>query len=265
MDNCTPYKTSTLLSPKLSKKLGTPIEDQTLYRSIIGSLQYITLTRPDISIHVNLLSQFLNNPTDVHLQAAKRILRYLKGTSNFNLRFTPKNVQSNTLVSYCDPNWGTNLDDRISVFRFNIWFGENLVAWSAKKQNVVAKSSCESKYRALSGIVSEVKWFCNLVTELGIRLTTSPLILCENKSTIFLAKNPSSSSRTRHRYFSPLFRNLVNKGAVRIEYVPSKKQYVDEFTKVLGFKSFFLHRTRHNLALLDTNLNQQRKGNSIIP
>lgn len=125
------------------------------------------MIRPDISFYVNHLSQFLQTPTNTHMQFAKRLLRYVKGSSNLGLGFTLLDRPVNNLTSYCDSNWGNDLDDRRSISGNNIWFAGNLVAWAAKKQRVVSKSSCEVEYRALFGIISEIKWFCYLFRELG--------------------------------------------------------------------------------------------------
>lgn len=119
INESSPCRTPLTLSPKLSTGL---LKNLTIYRSIKGSLQYLTLTRPDISFHVNQLSQFLHEPTDIHLQDAKQVLRYIKGTKNIGLRFTPSNKSINTLVGYFDSDWATNLDDRVSITGYYIWY-----------------------------------------------------------------------------------------------------------------------------------------------
>ncbi|XP_031279730.1 secreted RxLR effector protein 161-like [Pistacia vera] len=119
-----------------------------LYRSTIGALQYLTLTRANISFTVNKLSQFLQAPTEFKWQACKHVLRYIKGTSFHGFLFKP--AASLCVECYADADWGSNLDDRRSTRRYCMYLGPNLVQWSSRKQKVVALSSTEAKYRALA-------------------------------------------------------------------------------------------------------------------
>jgi histone deacetylase 1/2 len=130
---CKSVDTPLLVSEKLLVADGDPLssEDSTRYRSIVGALQYITLTRPDISFSVNKVCQFLHSPTIVHWTAVKRILRYLRGTLSLGLRLTKS---SSTLVSaFSDANWAGCPDDRRSTGGFAVFLGSNLILWSARK------------------------------------------------------------------------------------------------------------------------------------
>ncbi|XP_042058701.1 uncharacterized mitochondrial protein AtMg00810-like [Salvia splendens] len=133
---------------------GQPFEDPTLYRSLVGLLQYLTITRPDLSFDVNLVSQHLQHPTIAHFQAVKRILRYVKHTPAFGLSFTCSS--SFSLVAYSDADWARCVETRRSTYGYSIFLGGNLVSWSAKKQPTVSRSSCESEYRALANTSSEM-------------------------------------------------------------------------------------------------------------
>lgn len=110
---------------------GDPMSNPTLYRSVLGALQYLTHTRPNISLIVNKLSQFVQQPTVVHWQGVKRILRYLKGTFEYGL-FLPKS-NSCSIVAYTDADWACNLDDRRSIAAHCIFLGHSLVSWGSKK------------------------------------------------------------------------------------------------------------------------------------
>ena len=140
MLQCTTCPTPLSTSEKLSLTDGSPLgpEDSTHYRSIVGALQYLTLTRPDISFSVNKVCQYLHAPTTAHWTAVKRILRYIHGTRTVGLIFQ-KSV-STLLSAYSDADWAGDLDDRCSTGGFAIFFGPNLISWSAKKQPTDRKS-----------------------------------------------------------------------------------------------------------------------------
>lgn len=129
------------------------------------------MTRPDISFTVNKLSQFLQSPTVDHWKACKRILRYLKQTVDFGLHFKP--ASRVVLEGYSDADWASCVDDRRSTSGYSVYIGGNLVAWCAKKQKVVARSSTESEYRSLALATTEVIWLKALLLELHIQLDSS--------------------------------------------------------------------------------------------
>ena len=144
LKGCKPALTPLSSSEKLSLSEGELLnqEDSTRYRSMVGALQYLTLTRPDISFAVNKVCQFLHAPTTVHLTAAKRILRYIKNTFNVGLTFTKS---PSTLVSaFSDSDWAGCLDDRRLTGGFAVFLGPNLISWCAKKQATVSRSSTEA-------------------------------------------------------------------------------------------------------------------------
>ena len=182
-----PVTTPMIVSQRLSSE-GTPFANPTLYRSLVGALQYLTITRPDLAHLVNSVSQFL--PIEVHFQAVKRILRYVQGTLHFGLKFT--SCSSMGLVAYSDADWAGCPDTRRSTSGYSIFLGNNLVSWSAKKQPTVSRSSCELEYRALALTATEVLWLTHLLRDLRVTLTHRPLLLCDNKSAIFLSSNPVS-------------------------------------------------------------------------
>ncbi|XP_022019645.1 uncharacterized mitochondrial protein AtMg00810-like [Helianthus annuus] len=136
---------STPLAPHESFSANdVPYSDPTLYRSLLGALQYLTITRPDISYAVNQLSQFLQHPTIDHFWEVKRLLWYVKGTISFGLTYS--HPHSPSIIGYSDADWARCLDTRRSTYGYSIFLGGNLVSWSAKKQPTVSRSRCESKY-----------------------------------------------------------------------------------------------------------------------
>ncbi|XP_062118388.1 uncharacterized mitochondrial protein AtMg00810-like [Humulus lupulus] len=151
-----PCQTPMTTGKSQSKFDGEPLQNPTEYRSIIGGLQYLTHTRPDLSFAVNKLSLFLQAPTSAHWSAAKRVLRYLKGMINHGLHIKFANHLS--LRGYLDSDWACYPDDRRSVAGYCVYLGDTLVSWSSKKQVVVSRSSTESEYRALAHVLAEISW-----------------------------------------------------------------------------------------------------------
>ena len=147
MADAKPSKSPCSSTSKLSKYDGDLLNDPTVYRHIVGSLQYCTLTHLEIAFSVNQLCQHLHAPTSTHLSAAKRVLRYLKGTPDHGLFYSKGSLQLN---AFCDSDWAGSLDDRRSTSGFSVFLGDCLISWSVKKQAVVSRSSAEAEYRSLA-------------------------------------------------------------------------------------------------------------------
>jgi hypothetical protein len=137
-----------------------------VYRSTVGALQYLTLTRPNLSFVVNKVCQFLFKPTDAHWEAVKRILRFVKGTATMGLLL--KKSSSTLLSIFTDADWAGCVDDRRSTGGFTVFFGCNLISWSARKQPTVSRSSTEAEYKALTNGTAEAIWIQSLLKELHI-------------------------------------------------------------------------------------------------
>jgi histone deacetylase 1/2 len=144
MEKCksidTPLSSSDKLSIEDGDKLGH--EDATRYRSVVGALQYLTLTRPDISFSVNKVCQFLHSPTTVHWSAVKRILSYIQGTIKLGLQIGK--TQSMLVSAFSDADWAGCVNDRRSTGGFAVFLGGNLISWTARKQPTVSRSSTEA-------------------------------------------------------------------------------------------------------------------------
>lgn len=150
----TPMATTERLSLYDGDKLGP--HDASRYRSIVGALQYLTLTRPNISFAVNKVCQFLHAATTVHWAAVKRILRYVRGTLHLGLKIRKS---LSTLVSaFTDANWAGCPDDRRSTGGFAVLFGSNLISWTTRKQATVSQSSIEAEYKAIANATAELMW-----------------------------------------------------------------------------------------------------------
>jgi histone deacetylase 1/2 len=234
---------------KLSLKDGDPLgpEDTTNYRSIVGALKYLTLTRPDISFSVNKVCQYLHAPTTSHWTAVKRILRYIQGTLQLGLTF---HRSSSTLLSaFSDADWAGDLDDRCSTGGFAIFFGPNLISWSARKQATVSRSSTEAEYKSLANATAELIWVEALVRELGVSLKERPCLWCDNLGATYLSVNHIFHARTKHIEIDHHFvRERVADRLLDIRFISTKDQVADGFTKVLAVNDLAKFRRNLNLS-----------------
>ena len=212
-------------------------EDSTQYRSIVGALQYLTLTRPDIAYSVNKVCQFLHSPTTIHWMAVKRILRYVKYTLDLGLR--TERSSSLLISAFSDADWAGNVDDRRSTGGFAVFFGSNLISWSARKQPTVSRSSTEAEYKSMANATAELVWVQSLLGELGVSVTQVPCLWCDNLGATYLAANPVFHARAKHIEIDFHFvRERVANGQLQIRFVSSKDQLADGFTKALPTRQF---------------------------
>ncbi|XP_026435835.1 uncharacterized protein LOC113333625 [Papaver somniferum] len=170
MLECKPCKTPVAYGKRASLYDGTLLTDAASYRSLVGGIQYLNMSRPDLSFAVNYVSQFMHQPTDVHLQLAKSILRYVKGSLGSGIKFKPGDCT--TISAYSDSDWAGCPDTRKSTTGYCVFMGPNLVAWSSKKQPTISRSSTEAEYKAFEVTATEVQWISYLLNELGFSVTT---------------------------------------------------------------------------------------------
>ena len=249
----TPMSTGSKLQKIVQGELGYYLEDPTHYRRIVRGMQYLILTRLEIAFAVNKLNQYVAAPTLQHLMACKRVLRYLKATQDYGLKFFREG--SLTLTGFTDADWACDLDDRKSVGAYCIYLGNNLISWSSKKQSMITRSSSESEYRALASASVELTWLQSLFYELGISCTEKPIIWCDNVSATELVKNPVYHSRTKHIEIDMHFiRNKVLASELTIHYVPSEEQIADIMTKPLSFVRFNYLMSKLNIHLCPLSL-----------
>ncbi|XP_019082567.1 PREDICTED: uncharacterized protein LOC109125407 [Camelina sativa] len=186
------------MDPKvtLSKDSGLLLDDGTPYRALIGRLLYLTITRPDITFVVHHLSQYLSCPTDVHMQAAMHILKYLKNNPGQGLFYSAKD--DICLNGFADANWGTCPTTRRSISGVCVFLGDSLISWKSKKQKVASQSSTESEYRAMALATNELVWMQQLLTTLQVPVQKQAKLFCDNKSAMHIANNPVFHERTKH-------------------------------------------------------------------
>ncbi|MCH95853.1 retrovirus-related Pol polyprotein from transposon TNT 1-94 [Trifolium medium] len=245
MLECNSISTPMVSTCKLSKVGSDKFCDPSLYRSVVGSLQYATITRPEIAYAVNKVCQFMSNPLESHWSAVKRILRYLKGTLHMGLMLSPIDIhRPASLNVYCDADWASDPDDRRSTSGAAIYFGPNLVSWWSRKQQVVARSSTEAEYRSLAQATADVLWLQTLLKELTVPFS-QPTIHCDNQSAVLLAHNPILHTRTKHMEIDLFFvREKVSAKQLTIVHIPGTDQCADILTKPVSTAKFLLMRDK---------------------
>ncbi|KAL8130930.1 hypothetical protein AgCh_007017 [Apium graveolens] len=218
------------LNVKYSKNDGSPISDPSLYRSIVGSLVYLTVTRPDIAHAVQLVSQFVSDPRRLHLTAVHRIIRYLRSTPMHGLSYLHKSHLQ--LRAFSDANYAGCPDTARSTTGYCIFLGSSLISWKSKKQPTVSKSSTEAEYRAMSSTSSEIIWLQRLLKDFGIHLKFLTPLYCDNESAVKIASNPVFHERTKYIEVDCHFvREKYEQGLISLPHVSSKDQLADFFTK----------------------------------
>ena len=224
-----------------SLKLGNAEEDvavdKEMYQRLVGRLIYLSHTRPDIAYGVSLISQFMHSPKQVHLQAAHRILQYLKGTPGRGILF--KRNGNINLEVYTDADYAGSIADRRSTTGYCTFLGGNLVTWRSKKQSVVARSSAEAEFRAMAQGICELLWLKIILEDLKIKREEPMRLFCDNKSAISIAHNPVQHDRTKHIEIDRHFiKEKLDSGLICTPYVPTQGQLADILTKGLGSTAF---------------------------
>ncbi|KAI0493211.1 hypothetical protein KFK09_027487 [Dendrobium nobile] len=244
------HKCNSVANPSLTKLTALkPDEpsffDAITYRRIIESLQYLTLTRPDIAYAVNVLSQHMHNPASIHSVMLKKLLWYIQGTTDFGLLITRSNL---LLRTYSDVNWASDPATRKSTSSFCTFLGDTLISWTVKKQNTVSWSSTESEYRALASATANTIWIKRLLADFRVTHSQPVDLYCDNTSTIALANNPVFYARTKHVEIDQRFvRDHIQNNIISLLPISTVDQIADFLTKPLATPRFKL--LRNNLTI----------------
>ncbi|GJT68281.1 retrovirus-related pol polyprotein from transposon TNT 1-94 [Tanacetum coccineum] len=218
LEESKPMKTPMSSDTKLTKDEECESVDSTKYRGMIGSLLYLTASRPDIMFSVCLCARFQEAPKTSHLEAVKRIFRYIKGTTHLGLWY-PKGTGIETVV-YADSDHAGDYVDRKSTSGICTFVGCCLTSWFSKKQTALAISTTEAEYVSAGKACQQALWMKQALIDYDVRLDDVP-IMCDNKGAIDLSKNPVQHSRTKHIEIRHHFlRDNVQKGHISIEKVP---------------------------------------------
>jgi hypothetical protein len=279
MQDCRPSPVPLPEGRTLVSETGTASVDPTRYRQIVGKLLYLTNTRPDLAYSVNLISRFLVNPQQKHLDSALDILRYVQATKDYGILY--QKGQDINIQGYTDTDWGSCEETRRSTGGYIFTVGQASLTWSSKRQPTVSRSSTESEYKALSDGTQEAVWIRRLLLELGfLHKTEMPLncsnseilanlpkipLHCDNQGSLKLARNPIFHARTKHIEIHHHFaRKRLEEGEIDLDYIPTGQQPADILTKALGRKKFEFHRNSIGVTKIQ-NLHLNRKDKLVNP
>ena len=252
MLDCSPMPTPLPLQLDRVPHQDEVFSNPTYFRSLAGKLQYLTLTRPDIQFAVNLVCQKMHEPTVSDFHLLKRILRYLKGSIQMGLYL--ESDSDSQLRAYCDSDWAGCQDTRRSTGGFCTFLGSNLISWSAKRQDSVARSSTEAEYRTLSDTAAELEWISGMLKTLGINQRIVAEVYCDNLSAVHLTANPVLHRKSKHFATHYHFaREKVADGSLVVKHIAALHQLADVFTKSLPQQNYTRLRSKLGVAYPPTS------------
>jgi hypothetical protein len=204
------------------------------YMAMVGSLIYVAMvSRPDIALAVQVLGRSLQASTQEHITAAKRVMRYLKGTSHLTLSYGGERGAGD-LIGYCDADYAGDRQTRRSVTAFVFKINGGAISWASKLQPTVALSTAEAEYMSLCAGTQEAIHLRRLLGDMGFRQSKPTTILEDNQACIAMSKHSGDHSRTKHIDVKYHFvREKVASGEIAVTYVPSEHQLADLLTKPL--------------------------------
>lgn len=248
MKDCNPSHVPMKPRLVLSKKSEAPVVDATEYRSVVQKLRYLTNTRPDLAYSVGIASRFMEAPTTEHWAAVENILRYIKGTTNFDCVYL-REKEMVELLGYSDSDLAGDVDDRKSTSGVAYFLGGSIVSWLSQKQKVVALSSREAEYIATATAVCQGVCLGRLLGDLTGKEPERVVLNVDEKSTISLWKNPVCHHGrwkhidTRYQYL----RECVGESKIDVNYVCTNDQLADILTRSLGRQKFV--KMRHRIGV----------------
>jgi hypothetical protein len=242
MENCDPVGTPMLPGLKLAKEQAptTPEEIEYMkkvpYINAVGSLMYLAIaTRPDIAHAVGILARFSANPGIAHWKAVKHLLRYLKGTVNYGITYSPTTTNPALFTTYSDADHGGDPQTMKSTGAYVVKMGTGAVDWQSKLQSIVTLSTTEAEYLSAVTAGQTILWYRNLFEELGYKSTDSSLLYIDNQSAIQVAKDPEHHGRMKHLDLRTYWlRETVEEGKIKVQHLSTQDMPADLLTKVLA-------------------------------
>ncbi|CAM8925259.1 unnamed protein product [Rhodiola kirilowii] len=229
---CKPARTPMNSKHKLSLSEEPLLSDALPYRKLVGKLIYMSITRPDLAYPIHILSQYMQCPTEEHMRAALKLLRYIKNAPAQGILFSSES--SLQLQAFCDADWAACPVTRRSITGHCVLLGSSIISWKTKKQPVVSRSSAESEYRAMAAVCCELVWLSRLLGDMGVHMTSPIPLHCDNKAAIHIAHNPVFHERTKHIEIDcHLVRAHVLSKFINPVHVGTAEQPADIFTKSL--------------------------------
>ncbi|CAJ2663476.1 unnamed protein product [Trifolium pratense] len=250
MENCNSVCNPIVPGNKLKKDENGIACDATNYKQMVGCLMYLLATRPDLAFSVCLVARFMERPTDIHVAAVKRILRYLKGTISYGLWY--KKQEKDELIGWSDSDYAGDLDDRKSTSGYVFMIGSKAVSWSSKKQPIVTLSTTEAEFIAAANCACQAIWLSRLIAHISSDMNECITIFCDNSSSIKLSRNPVMHGRSKHidvRFH--FLRDLTKDGKIQLQHCSSFEQIGDIMTKALSLDNFCRIRELLGLCKLE--------------
>jgi hypothetical protein len=251
MENCNSVCSPMVPGNKLIKDEGGKLVDATEYRQMIGCLMYLLATRPDLTFSVCLIARYMDRPTELHLAAAKRVLRYLKGTIGFGVLYKKEN-DGVKLQGWTDSDYAGDLDDRKSTSGYVFTYGSGPISWSSKKQAIVTLSTTEAEFVAAASCACQAIWLRRILDQISNSQSNGIVIWCDNSSSVKLSRNPVMHGRCKHidvRFH--FLRDLTKEGVIELKHCSTHEQLADIMTKALNLDTFC--RLREDLSICDAD------------
>jgi hypothetical protein len=238
MSACQPTDTPIEGGSKLFVEPDQVPADKGRYQRLVGRLMYLAHTRPDLAYVLSVVSQFMHNPGEQHMNAVMRILRYLKSAPGKGI-LLKKNDNNNNVSVYTDADWAGSIDDIRSTSGYFTFVGGNLVTWRSKKQNAVARSSAEAEFRGMTLGLCEALWLRHLLSYLGYPPDEPIRLYCDNKATCDIAHNPVQHDRTKHVEVDRFFiKEKLDENMLELPRIRSEDQLADILTKAVSSQVF---------------------------
>nr|KYP62702.1 Copia protein [Cajanus cajan] len=216
---------------RIGSEENAPV-DKAQYQRLVGKLIYLSHTRPNIAYAVSVVSQFMHDPRERHMQAVDKILQYLKSSLGNGLLFKRKDTL--TMKIYTDADYAGSITDRKSTSGYCVFLGDSLVMWRSKKQDRVSRSSEEAEFRVLAQGMCEGLWMKIILDDLKVKVDNLVQLYCDNKFVMSIAHNPVQHDRIKHIEIDKHFiKDNLDRGFVITTHVPTELQIADIFTKGL--------------------------------
>ena len=209
--------------------------DKGIYQRLIGKIMYLAHMSPDLTYALSVVSQFMHNLGEQHMNVVICIMRYLKSVLRNGILFY-KNTNKQNIEVYTDVDWAKAVDDRQSTSGYFTFVCGNLVTWRSKKQNVVIRSSVEAKYRGMTLGICEALWLKFLLWDLGYPIKQPIHLYCDNKAAFDIAHNPVQYDRTKEDRF--FIKEKLDEKVVELPKIRSKEQLTDILTKGVSNRVF---------------------------